>query len=192
MNKKNLPTQHEWSFTVAADEINANRPMTYKISPNAQQRKDLAKRFDIVSIEGMQATITLSREQGGLVVHASGMFEADITQNCVLTLEPLTSHISDHFEAFFADPDAAISFKKAKAKREGVQKPSFHEAPILDEKDDPEAVIDGQIDLGELTAQFVSLSINPYPQKDDACFDSKKIEGGDKLNPFSVLKKLKK
>lgn len=183
---------YEWSFPVAADEINANRPVTYRIVANAAQRIALSERFGVASIEHVEATITLSREQGGLVVHADGKFEVDLTQNCVITLEPIKSHLAESFEGYFADPEQAINFAKAKARREEAQKASFHEAPVMDEKDDPEPIMDGQIDLGELAAQYISLAIDPYPQKEDARFDTKKAKAEDSFSPFSVLKKLKK
>jgi hypothetical protein len=36
--------------------------------------------------------------------------------------------------------------------------------PFLDESEDPEPVIDGKIDAGELVAQYLSLAIDPYPR----------------------------
>ena len=48
-----------------------------------------------------------------------------------------------------------------------------------------------EIDLGELTAQYLSLSLNPYPRAPDS--DASKIleKFQDKENPFAILEKLK-
>ena len=38
------------------------------------------------------------------------------------------------------------------------------ELELLPEEEDPEPVVDGMIDVGELAAQFLLLGVDPYPR----------------------------
>ena len=64
------------------------------------------------------------------------------------------------------------------------------EMQMLDEEDAPEQVIEGKIDLGELSVQFLVLNINPFPRKDDdgTAFEYKEFS---KDSPFASLANLK-
>ena len=68
------------------------------------------------------------------------------------------------------------------------------EVEILDEREDPEAVIYGRIDLGELVAQHISLAVPAYPQREGVEFEhgDEGIELDKKSplrkNPFEALK----
>jgi hypothetical protein len=61
--------------------------------------------------------------------------------------------------------------------------------PELD--DDFEYSTFDEIDLGEITAQYLSLSLNPYPRAPDS--DASKVleQFQDRKNPFAILEKLK-
>jgi uncharacterized metal-binding protein YceD (DUF177 family) len=119
-----------------------------------------------------------------------------MTQNCVVSLEPFELQLSEEFEGWFADKDNTVSFAAAKKERE-VVKPHA-EVEILDEKEDPEAIIDGVIDLGEFTAQHISLAIPPYPHKEGVHYevgdDEFQVDEKSPLrkNPFEALKNWKK
>ena len=59
----------------------------------------------------------------------------------------------------------------------------------------PEPLVDGQIDLGEVVAQFLAVAMDPYPRKDDAelpeSIQSEEAAEADKPNPFAQLAGLK-
>ena len=108
----------------------------------------------------------------------------------MVTGEPVPAEITDDFEAWFIDQDKAVSF--AKIRQDKLKANSHAEMPILEERDDPESLLDGQIDLGEQVVQFLSLSLNPYPHAEGADYPLKE---GDReamsdirKNPFAVLK----
>jgi uncharacterized metal-binding protein YceD (DUF177 family) len=184
----------EWSFLIDVDDVRAGEK-SWVISPNAQQRTDLAARLEVVSIEDIKADVTVEQD-GPHLFYVQGSFTAKITQECVITLEPIVCVIEDQFEAWFSEQEKLAHFKKAqqdaRIKKENI------ELPILDEKDDPEPVIHGKIDIGEVVTQFVSLAINPYPQKEGAQLpESVRFGGGDEKvvsdklerpNPFAALK----
>jgi hypothetical protein len=60
----------------------------------------------------------------------------------------------------------------------------------LHEYEPPDEIVNGHIDLGALTAEFLALGLDPYPRKPGVDFDYK---GDDKPDsPFAALAKLKR
>lgn len=179
----------EWPVLVAEADIGSG-PEKVTIEAGEAERRALAQRFDVDSIEALRADVTVNRESGGAVVHVSGRFHAELTQSCVVSGDPVPETIEEDFEGWFSDPDAAISLTKARYLKE---REKGGEAPILEERDDPEPIIDGQIDIGELVAQHVSLAINPYPHAPDVHYelgDDSPEPAAEKAakNPFAKLK----
>ncbi|MAE50216.1 MAG: hypothetical protein CMH27_00225 [Micavibrio sp.] len=182
-----------WSHIIEADKA-GNEIETLTITPNAQQLKALAEHYDIDSIDNLSADLTLKRIRGGLVVHITGHFAADIQQQCVVSLEPIQTHIEEDFEAWYGDTDQAVSFTKAKQQKE-MQK-QHGEAPIVPEQDDPEPIIDGKLDLGDIVMQFVSLAIDPYPTKQGIELGEGEVPAvrepaPERKNPFAKLQEWK-
>ena len=61
--------------------------------------------------------------------------------------------------------------------------------------DEPDVVVNGQIDLGQIAIEQVALVMEDNPRKEGEVFVFKSEfddEDTESLNPFSVLKKLKK
>ena len=182
--------EQEWSHFFDADDVDRTRPTTLKIEASEDERTDLARRFSVESISRAEADLTLARESG--TIHVTGQFHCTITQNCVVTLEPFETELSEAVEGWFADKENRVSFAAAKKEREVVK--SHAEVEILDESEDPEAIIEGRIDLGELVAQHISLTIPLYPRKDGVRYevgdDNFEIDEKSPLrkNPFEALK----
>ncbi len=180
----------EWSYFWSVDSLKGDKD-SLELSPNEDEASRLAQRLGLISLDSLKANIEVLRGAGEAAYHVKGRFEADITQKCVVTLEPVVSHIEDDFDAWYADPDAAIPL--AKARHEKLNEKGYGELPVLDEKDDPEPLVDGKIDLGELVSQYLALSINPYPHAEGAEevmkeSEAKAEEDVDVKNPFASLK----
>jgi hypothetical protein len=58
-----------------------------------------------------------------------------------------------------------------------------------DEEDLPDPIVNGKVDVGAVTAEFLSLGLDPYPRKPDS--DFRYEEDAGKENPFAALAKLK-
>jgi uncharacterized metal-binding protein YceD (DUF177 family) len=168
----------EFSRFVEADNVGTHR-MERRISANPQERAALAKRFDLIGIDRLEAVFSLKRAGG--VIHVSGELEAEVTQACVVTLAPVPARISEAFSADFSDQDR--------------RRPAD---PDLDfEADDPpEPIRNGHIDLGELAAEQLALALDPYPKAPGAAVPaqfSPEEDAGEEaeraVNPFSILKK---
>lgn len=151
----------EWSFIVDVEKISAE-PKRYKFDADERQRIDLARRLAVVSVEKAECIVTVQKISGG-TFHAIGTVQADLTQSCVVSLSPVPAHIEDEFEGWYSDKDAnAVSFAKARSERD--VKKGQTEIEVLEESADPEAIIGGKIDIGELATQYLSLALDPYPQ----------------------------
>jgi hypothetical protein len=76
--------------------------------------------------------------------------------------------------------------------------PEAHEPAALDNldlsdaaADQPEALENGQLDLGALAAEFLMLAIDPYPRKAGAVFEPLPA-GKEPAGPFAALANLKR
>ncbi len=180
----------EWSVWVDADRI-TTIPMTLHLTPTAQEQTAIATRLGATALNELKADVTLVQMTGSHLVHITGVIAATVLQNCVITLRPIETHIRDEFEAWFADKNQAIPY--ARAKQDAQRKVSNQqEVEILDERDDPEPIIGGKIDIGELVVQYLSLSIDPYPHAPDVdTTRPETITAGTDSSPFAALAALK-
>jgi uncharacterized metal-binding protein YceD (DUF177 family) len=148
------------------------------VRAGVEERAALATRLGLVSIDMLEAVIRLEREASG-VVHVSGRLEAEFVQTCIVTLAPFPSHVEDSFETDFSADSP-------------VESPSLDAEFVFDlENDPPEPIIDGNIDLGELVAQYLSLALDPYPRAPGVAFDPVWVADEESMSPFAVLKTLK-
>ncbi|MFP4313297.1 MAG: YceD family protein [Alphaproteobacteria bacterium] len=182
-----------WIYKVEADKL-GDEVKDLTLAPDETERQKIADLLDIPGVNSLKADLKFSRVQGGMVVKIDGVFTADVTQTCVVTLDPIENKVRDEFTAWYADPDQAISFNKVRKQRE-LEK-QHGEVPIVDEKDDPEPVENGQIDLGDVVTQFLSLALDPYPHKEGVSYeigdDEKRAETSPiRKNPFEKLKEWK-
>ncbi len=184
--------EFEWSHFV--DSISVSEKET-KIEIEAPENvyANLCKRLKVHAISSLKADVSLQRNEVNRYVYVKGRIIADLQQQCVITTEPVTETVDDTFGAWYAEPNKAVSF--AKAKRERLSPKERDELPVLEEEEDPEMIVDGKIDVGELIVQNLSLALNPYPRVEGAEFEQEK-EGecapdGMYDNPFAALKEWK-
>lgn len=136
----------------------------------------LAARYSLLSLDALSAQLTIRQEIGGEII-VEGRLHAELVQACVVTLEP----VRDTLEATFD------------------QRYTVHSVDIEDDleigPDDmepPEPVIGDSIDLGELVAQYLFLSINPYPRAPEAEAQSAEIASKtEDEGPFAALAQLR-
>jgi uncharacterized metal-binding protein YceD (DUF177 family) len=156
------------------------------IEATEAERAALAGRLRLFGVDRLVATVKLRRVRGEMV-RVEGTLEADVVQNCVVSLEPVPAHVTEEFSALFA-PDHLLP------KDEGDVDAVFS----LEDLDDdvPEPMPGGRIDIGELTTQHLSLALDPYPRKEGAVFEAVVEHEDDvvpeKPNPFAGLARLKR
>ena len=152
-----------------------------KIVPDAKDLARLAEWVEVEGIENFEARVDLGR-LGHNRFSYDGEIEADVIQMCVVTLEPMRSHISRSFHRElhltpgvhrFADKGGAVSI-----------------APADD--DAPEEIERTRYDLaGPVLEEFV-LAIDPYPRGPGVVFEPPSNESLKPESPFAVLGRLKK
>jgi hypothetical protein len=151
-----------------------------KISAEPKECADLARRFGLPALHGLEAELAVSRWRGeGLKI--KGRFAADIDQACVVSLDIFRSVLSDKFESYFLPVGSSIA----------------NSAVI--EQGDAEPFENGIIDMGEVVAEAVALALDPYPKKPGVTFADvieDEAAGGPgkrpERNPFAGLESLKK
>lgn len=172
------PNSPEFSRVLAADSI-SNHIQRREITAEPAERKALAQRFGLLSLDALGAVLELHREAGD-VIHVRGRLSADVVQSCVVSLVPVPAHIESDLDLGFGGPDAEPD--------EGDIEPTGVDAP--------EPLVDGQIDLGEAVAQQLAIALDPYPRAPGAGlgpegFTAGQAETGGK-QPFAALAALKK
>ena len=172
-----------------ADFSGAKKISEHHIEADEAERAALALRFGIVGVDKLVADVTVTRAGDKIRYHVTGELTADVTQESVTTAEHVVDHIHETFDAWFADNAGVALFENAR--RRHAEDDNGGEIEMRDEKDDPESIIDGIIDIGEVTAQFLGLALNPYPHAQGET-PRDYIESEEKKeNPFAVLASLK-
>lgn len=143
-----------------------------RIEANDQELEALARRMGVVALKSLHATLHLRRIHSGEMVEVKGHFQANVIQDCVVSLEPFEAQVEEDFIAYFARPE---SIPKT-------------EDMAIDDDNSPEPFLPhGDIDIGELTAQHLALAIDPHPRKPGATFKIEKEGEAKPANPFAVL-----
>jgi hypothetical protein len=129
------------------------------IEADARQRQALAEAHELVSVEKFRAELLVTGwKRNG--VQVSGHVEADITQECVVTLDPVQAKINESVEGLFLPEDSKLGRLGFEG---GGEILVDAEGP-----DSPETFSGDTIDVGALAEEFFGLAIDPYPRKPGA------------------------
>ena len=150
------------------------------IEASEAERAALAKRDGLPAIARLAGQFTLRRVGRGMV-HVRGEVHVEATQTCVVSLEP--------FDVTLNEPvDVRFAASGGEGERRGAPPAVTADAAAfsMDDEDAPDPIVDGQIDLGALAAEFMNLGLDPYPRKPGAEFAPPSGEGG-RDTPFAKL-----
>lgn len=147
-----------------------------EISADADERAALAKRFGLIAIERLDATMTVHRDATGVL--ARGQLQGAVVQACSVTGDPVPAQITEDFTIRFL-PEGTV---------EG------DEVELSDEECDTVFYSGGAIDLGEAAAETLALALDPFPRSAgaEAALREAGVLGEDETGPFAALAKLKK
>lgn len=123
-----------------------------EISTAESERDALAKRFGFLGLPAFSARVTVDRRPGGQVV-VEGRLKGRIVQACILSLDPVTQELDDAFRLVFAENVAE------------ERDPDSGEALLNAQGDAPEPLVGNMLDVGELVAEQLSLTADPYPRR---------------------------
>jgi uncharacterized metal-binding protein YceD (DUF177 family) len=132
--------------------------MTVDVSADPVERRSLAERFDLLEVRALRGHGRLERRGADLVLR--GWLEADVVQECVVSLEPVPARLHQPVERRYRLGGTSDA---ARAQFEP------HGPLVLDDDEaEVEPVIGREIDLGEAFAEELGLALEPYPRAPDA------------------------
>jgi uncharacterized metal-binding protein YceD (DUF177 family) len=147
------------------------------IEATPAEREELASFYKLPAITALTATLRLDPwGRGGACV--TGAVHGELTQICVVSLEPFPAIVDEDVDVRFAPQTAANSRSMAAQETETFS---------LADEDEPDPVIDGKIDLGALAAEFFALGLDPYPRKAGAILDEERTNSEPTDSPFAAL-----
>jgi len=169
-------SQVEFSRTVRIDTI-GTVPRALQVEADEAERAALARRFDLPSLDRLQADVDVSRGAGEII--ASGRIQAEVTQRCVVTAEPVSARIDEPFAVRFRPPPAAGSPEE--------------EIELAEEELDVMFTDGALIDVGEAVAQTLALNLDSYPRAPGAetALQEAGVKDEGEAGPFGALAALK-
>ncbi len=155
------------------------------------ERAAIARALGILGVRSLSGQIALTPR--GKRVVAKGRIKAEVTQACVVTLDPVEQSVDEEIDLTFASPEEAAAAERrafgdpdAEGERELLVDPKT----LLDPETLPEPIEGGVIDVWAVALESLSLGLDPYPRKAGAEF-APPAEPAGEGSPFAALKKLK-
>jgi hypothetical protein len=160
-----------------------------KLKASEAECAALAEQDGLVALRDLVVEAQLFRRgREGLL--AKGRVSALVTQTCVVTLEPFEARVEEPFELEFApQAEAEAAYERAMAEIEAAHDKA---AALAEQRDPPDPIIDGKIDLGVLAAEFLAMGLDPHPRKPGAHFENLITPAEEKASAFGALSALKK
>ncbi len=158
---KHVETQSPVSFKAHVARL-PHKGLPIIQEADEKQKQALATDHGLLSVENYRTELLVTpwKRHG---VKVSGRVEADITQSCIVTLEPVTAHIDEVVDGLFLPEDSKLGRLGFEG---GGEIQLDAEGP-----DSPETFSGDTVDVGALAEQFFALAIDPYPRKQGASLD---------------------
>lgn len=158
------------STVIDVDSLPFSGPQICKIDCDESECAALAARFGFAAVARLSARLKVKRAGPGHW-NVTGKLQAEVTQLCGVTGEPVPESV-----------DFTIEERYCRCSEE--------ETDIDVSLDGFEPLVDGAIDLGEVVAQTLAISVNPWPRSVDAPH-SFAVGESEKEHPFAGLAALK-
>jgi uncharacterized metal-binding protein YceD (DUF177 family) len=146
-------------------------PFRQEISASVGERAALARRFDLVSLDQLDAVIELVRQGEDLILLRAEL-EAAFEQICTVTLDPFASVLAERFALLYGPPEVEDAA-----------------AGMLGDELAFEPLAGDTIDIGEAVAQEFSLALPAFPRSPDAAVEVEP-PATDEAGPFAALSQL--
>jgi len=159
------------------------RPVAVEIVPESGDFAAIATFLGVTSVEALKASYSLSRNGDRLKLE--GMIKVSLHQNCVVTLDSFPVELNVPVKLDFA-PEAEIAAMASPSEDDEIDI-----EVLLNEEEPPEPIVDGVLDLGVVTLEFLALSLDPYPRKPGVEFSEPAPETPAE-SPFAALLQLKR
>ncbi len=140
----------EFSRIVKERGLTAKCSVTYEATP--RECAEIAKRLGIIRVDFFKVRANFEPKEVLKNVHAKISLKARLWQECVLSLEPFKETIEADF-SLILEPAKRSRPAQTEILYEGPEVVSFDKA--------------GEVDLGEICVQYLSLALDPFPRKPD-------------------------
>jgi uncharacterized metal-binding protein YceD (DUF177 family) len=147
-----LADEVEFSRLLRLRHLPATGGRAFALEATPGECRAVARRLELVSLTVLrfQGRIEKGPRDGVLIVR--GTLEADATQRCVVTLEPVPARLEVPIERYFVigapDPGSEIV--------------------VSPDDEEPEPIAGELLDFGEIAVEELSLALDPYPHAADA------------------------
>jgi uncharacterized metal-binding protein YceD (DUF177 family) len=173
--------QEVFSRPLKVDEIRDGT--SGEIAATEAEMQHIARLLNLVALKGLSVTYGIAYAGEGRL-RLSGRLTADVTQTCVVTLDPVAAAL---------DLPVELDFWPARL-LEGLEQSAEQPEALLDW---PEPIVDGTIDPGPALYEILATSLDPFPKREGASFEwsqqpSPTSEAeADQSGPFAALAALK-
>lgn len=172
------------TLSLVAAEIE-REPRTYELEASPEQLTALKERFELVALNSLSAKVKIHSRGMDDGIFIEGQVQADLVQRCIASLRDVPEVVDAPFSLLLVDVETA-------------DRMDADESYLDADQPEYDALEGDTVEVGEVVAQTVAISMNPYPRaegvdlsagnKKDISFNEPELE---KENPFAVLGKLK-
>lgn len=164
----------EWSRPEKIDAI-GEREKPVSIDTTPDERRALAKRFGLLSVDALSAELVVRRDAAGILV--TGKVRGSVVQPCSVTGDPVPAKVDEPVALRFVEPS----------------KHGEEEIELSEDSLDTIEIEGGAIDLGEAAAETMALSLDPFPRSPNAAATLKEagVISEDEAGPLGALSGLK-
>lgn len=146
---------------------------------SVEERRRLAEELAIVSIEALVAKYRITPLSKGRL-GVAGKIETRVTQECVVTLEPVISSVSVPLDVIFT-PESHVPEPEIEGSLEDLESP------------DEEPIENGVVDMGRIVVEELVSGLDPYPRREGASLDwTDEKSAAAEASPFAALARLKR
>ncbi|MCK5747014.1 MAG: DUF177 domain-containing protein [Oricola sp.] len=156
----------EFSYEIELGEV-GRQGKVFRLAAGEDERRRVAERLGAPSVEKLEGELRVSATK--TAIRVEGSIDADLTRECVASLEPMQERVAEDFEI-----DFLREAPEPEEGEEGWETPEVHEGDRLD--------------LGELLVQHLSLAMDPFPRKEGAESLAETYAPKETISPFAGLK----
>lgn len=156
----------EFSYEIEIDDV-GRAGKKFHLRANEAERAKIAVRLKTPSVEKLEGEMKVTASKTG--VRITGEISAELTCECVASLEHMPETVAEDFE---------IDFTRIPPENDDEE----------EDLDAPEFLEGETLDLGELLVQQLSLSMEPFPRKEGAKSLAETYAPQENASPFAGLK----
>lgn len=145
----------------------------FELTATQEELELLAQRFDLPKVTSF---VLKGRVKGNDILCYEGVFTANVTRECVVSLDTFDAVVQGDFKEFFSEKGTDFSSET-----------NFD--IDMEDEDTVDLIKNSRLEIGEIAAQQFGLALDPFPKKENTYFEYIETKG-EKQNPFDVLKNL--